>query len=77
MEKQPTKSQIYNAKYKQEIAQKRNRRVTCNCGREIAQRQVVDHLKSKNHAGGIDELTDLLAKKTNQDIAKQILAFIV
>ena len=77
MEKQPTKSQLYNAKFKQEIAQRRNRRVTCHCGQEIAQRQVIDHLKSKNHARGIAELTDLLAEKTNQDIANKILAFIV
>ena len=76
-EKKNAQSKIYWAKHSKEINERRKERMICSCGMEICKRFLNDQLMHSKHSKELQKLQDLLAEKTNINIAKLITDFLI
>ena len=76
-EKKNAQAKIYWAKHSKEINERRKERMICSCGMEICKRFLNDHLMRSKHSKELQKLQDLLAEKTNINIAKLITDFLI
>ena len=59
----------YNKTYNQ-------RKIKCECGLELCRKNLLRHLRSKQHNEEAEKVREILEEKTNTDIANNILSFI-
>ena len=76
-EKTKEQNRIYWAKHSKEINERRKERMICSCGMEICKRFLNSHLMRSNHSKELQKLQDVLAEKTNINIAKLITDFLI
>lgn len=69
-------SKRYRERHREQIREKQNQKIRCNCGLELYKRKLIPHLAKGLHTKLINERYQLLEQKTNPDITKKILEFL-